>query len=355
MLIYKIAVKKSYQYLPVFVSLCSMSLISVKDHIGIPKYKQIVSSVEDALAAGLLKKGDRLPSINSVRNKFDLSRDTVMMAFNELKRRGIVESVSGKGYYIKSENINVSQKVFLLFDELNAFKEDLYNAFVNNLDEGIQVEIFFHHFSYEVFSKLIQDSLGSYHYYVIMPANLKGTEDVINILPEDKVYILDQLPKELRSYPSIHQNFEKDIFDSLMEAKELLQKYHKLVLLYSETKQPKGMLKGFQKFAGVAEIACEVIQTFEDRVIEKGAVYLVLDDQHLIVLIKKLKELQMEVGKDVGVISYNETLLKEIVEGGITTISTDFKEMGKRLAEMIVNDEKGNIENTRRVIIRNSL
>ena len=95
-----------------------------------------------------LKKGDKLPSINSIRNKFSLSRDTVLMAFNELKMRGIVESVSGKGYYIKSENINVKRKVFLLFDELNAFKEDLYNAFLEELNDNIQVDIFFHHFSF---------------------------------------------------------------------------------------------------------------------------------------------------------------------------------------------------------------
>ena len=101
-----------------------MSIISVKDNVGIPKYKQIVSSVEDALVSGELKKGDNLPSINKIRKKFSLSRDTVLTAFNELKARGIVESISGKGYYVKSEHIGVTQKIFLLFDELNAFKED---------------------------------------------------------------------------------------------------------------------------------------------------------------------------------------------------------------------------------------
>ena len=45
----------------------------------------------------------------------------------------------------------------------------------------------------------------------------------------------------------------------------------------------------------------------------------------------------------------------EIVEGAITTISTDFKMMGKRLAEMILNEEKAQIENPNHLIIRNSL
>ena len=50
-----------------------------------------------------------------------------------------------------------------------------------------------------------------------------------------------------------------------------------------------------------------------------------------------MKSENLTLAKDIGVISYNDTLLKEIVEGGITTITTDFNVMGKRLAEMILN------------------
>jgi len=332
-----------------------MTLISVSEHIGSPKYKQIVTSVEDGITSGLIKKGDKLPSINSIRNKFDLSRDTVLMAFNELKMRGIVESVSGKGYYIKSEDVGVKQKVFLLFDELNAFKEDLYNAFLQQLDADIQVDIFFHHFSFDVFQKHIYDSIGQYNYYVVMPANLTQTQTVLDKLPEDKVFVLDQLPPELMEYPSIHQNFEADIFRSLNEALPLMGKYKKIVLLFPDSKQPKGMLNGFQKFRKSIHFPCEVIASLEHRNLEKGEVYLVLDDRDLILLIKKIKEQQLETGKDIGIISYNDTLLKEVVEGGITTISTDFKTMGKRLADMLKNNERIQLENPNALIIRNSL
>jgi len=46
---------------------------------------------------------------------------------------------------------------------------------------------------------------------------------------------------------------------------------------------------------------------------------------------------------------------QEIVEGGITTISTDFNQMGKRLAQMVMNKEKSHIENSNDLIIRKSL
>ncbi|MEZ4795551.1 MAG: GntR family transcriptional regulator [Flavobacteriaceae bacterium] len=332
-----------------------MNLISVKEHIGVPKYKQIVLSIEKSLSKGNLKKGDRLPSINSIKNRFSLSRDTVLTAFNELKMRGVVEAIPGKGYFVKSENIDITEQVFLLFDELNSFKEDLYNSFLSNLDNNIQVHIYFHHFNVDVFRKHIYDSIGNYNHYVIMPANLKHTNTVIDKLPHDKVYILDQMHTELEHYSAIYQNFESDIYKGLMSASELLKKYTNLVLLFSDEKQPYGMLKGFEKFGKQTNFPIHVINNLSNRIPKKGEVYLILEDRSLIQLIKKIKHQNLILGKDIGIISYNDTLLKEIVEGGITTISTDFKQMGKRLAQMIMNNETVKIENTNGLIIRNSL
>jgi len=155
-------------------------MIQVKNKIGIPKYKQIIHSIEGAIKNGELKKGDKLPSINEIRNLNKLSRDTVLTAFNELKNRGIIKPVVGKGYYVSSENIDIQQKIFLLFDELNSFKEDLYNSFLENLGEHIQVDIFFHHFNHKIFNQLIIDNSGEYNYYVIMPANLENINNSIH-------------------------------------------------------------------------------------------------------------------------------------------------------------------------------
>ena len=189
-------------------------MIKVKNKIGVPKYKQIIHSIEDAIKNGNLEKGDKLPSINEIRNLNKLSRDTVLTAFNELKNRGIIKPVVGKGYYVSSENINIHQKIFLLFDELNSFKEDLYNSFLKNLGEHIQVDIFFHHFNENILHKLIKDNIGNYNYYVVMPANLKNTSNSIQTLPKDKVYILDQLHEDLSDYPAVYQNFEKTLFET---------------------------------------------------------------------------------------------------------------------------------------------
>ena len=332
-----------------------MDIVSVNKKSSTPKYKQIVASIENSISTGDLKKGDKLPSLNSIKNQHSLSRDTVLMAFNELKTRGIVQSIVGKGYYVLSEDIDVAQKVFLLFDELNSFKEDLYNSFLNNLGVNVQVDIFFHHFNYEVFSKLIHDNVGDYSYYVIMPANLDNTELVLGRLPKDKIYVLDQTNEKLSEYPSVHQNFEKNMYDGLLEGESLLNKYKKIILSFSPEKQPKGILTGFELFCKSHDYDREVVTSIKDREPKKGEVYIVLEDKSLIRIIKKIKEQELILGDEVGIISYNDTLLKEIVEGGITTISTDFNLMGERLAQMLLGNEQAQVENPNKLIIRKSL
>jgi DNA-binding LacI/PurR family transcriptional regulator len=48
---------------------------------------------------------------------------------------------------------------------------------------------------------------------------------------------------------------------------------------------------------------------------------------------------------EIGIVSFNETPLKGIIAPGITTVSTDFAEMGKTMAEMILNHHKLKIDN----------
>ena len=332
-----------------------MSIIQVTENRGIPKYKQIIESVEKELTKGRLRKGDRLPSVNAIRNKFSLSRDTVFMAYGELKKRGIIEAIAGKGYYVKSEDVNVKKKVFLLFDELNIFKEDLYNSFFNELGSHFQIDIFFHHFNTHVFEKHITDNLDNYNYYVIMPASLKKAKKSLSRLPKDKVFLLDQTNESLKDYAGVFQNFERNVYEGLNAVITELSRYKRLVFVKPKSNQPKGILLGYKKFIKQGSIKSLEINGVEALIPSISDVYFILDDRSLIEVIKKIKTSHLKIGKDVGLIAYNDSLLKEIVEGGITAISTNFHEMGKRMAKMVINEEFAHIENPNNIIVRQSL
>lgn len=331
-----------------------MEEVKIDAKSNIPKYKQIIKSIELGIQNGVYKKGDKLPSINAIRKTYSLSRDTVLVAYDSLKIRGIVQSIAGKGYYVKNTDVKVSKKIFVLFDELNSFKEELYNSLMKNLGSSITIDPYFHHFNNNVFNKLICDSNGSYNNYIIMPANIEKSYEPIKKLPKNKVYILDQITPELSNYRAIYQNHEKDIFNRLIDATSLIKKYQNLILLFDE-KQPLGMKKGVLKFCKIVNIQHEIVDTFTYAEPQKGDLYIVPDDKNLVIIIKKIKKERLRIGIDVGIIAINDTLLKEILEDGITTLTTNFNRMGRQLAKMILADEEMQIENPIELIKRKSL
>lgn len=333
----------------------SQKIIHVNHNKSLPKYQQIIDSFERAVFEKKLIIGDKLPSVNKLCMEYNISRDTVLLAYDNLKRRGIIRAIPGKGYYVNSTQIQIQHKVFLLFDELNVFKEDLYNSLLSHLGSKAKVEIFFHHFNFEVFTTLVRDNVGKYTSYVIMPANFDNSSEVINHLPRMNVYILDQLKADLLEYPAVYQNFKKDMFDSLQLLVKLIKKYRKLILLITESKQPKEMLIGFESFCESHDIPYEILYQFSEYSSQSGNAYIVPGDRDLIKLIKNAKDNHFTIGKDIGIISYNDSLLKEVVHNGITTISTDFDEMGKQLANLILHRKNQQIANKCKLTLRKSL
>ena len=332
-----------------------MSVLDIKSNSDIPKYKQIVQSIERAVVEDRVMDGDRLPSINSIRSRYALSRDTVLFAYQQLKEIGLVKSVAGKGYFVTLEQTVIKKTVFLLFDEFNAFKKDLFDAIVNTFPNNVRIDVFFHHFNKSLFNSLLKEHRNNYDYFVIMPSNIFNAERDISLIDKEKVYLLDQVSPKLRAYPAIFQNFEKDIFSALMQLNNRLKKYKKLTLIFDESIQPNGMLKGFEQFCQLHKFNYTIIHAFKNQLVERDNVYIIPDDRNLIRVLKQARSQNFSLGKETGVISYNDSMLHEMVEDGITTISTDFVEMGKTLVQMIQLKQHLHIENKSVVIQRNSL
>ncbi|WP_297096009.1 GntR family transcriptional regulator [uncultured Draconibacterium sp.] len=330
-------------------------VISINAKSAVPKYRQIIDSVQKSIEKRHLKKGDKVPSINQICSEFNLSRDTVMFAFNELKSKGILKSQPGKGYYIASTEIKVEERVFVLFDELNAFKEDLYNSLINSLKGKATVEVYFHHFNYKVFKNLITESIGNYTSYLIMPATFDNTGHLLSKLPQDRVYIIDRLKPELSKYPVVYQDFEQDFYDALVEGKEMIEKYRKLVFVNPGGKEPAERSEGFKRFCEENDFRYEIVKSLTGVKPSLWEAYFLISDRDLVEMVKIAKYCKFKLGKKFGVVSFNDTMLKEVVSGGITTISTDFTEMGKTLANMVVTRDKSQVRNKARMIVRNSL
>lgn len=159
------------------------------------------------------------------------------------------------------------------------------------------------------------------------------------------------------AFVEIYQDFENDIYNSLQEGFAKISKYEKLFMAYPENSvypYPKRILHGFRKFCVEHDIDFEVLdEIYDDMILKKGDLFIIITESDLVNLVNQIRNQEFELGSDIGVISYNDTPLKQLL--GITCISTDFKAMGETAARMIMEKEEGKVKNPFNFIDRNSI
>ena len=70
---------------------------------GIPVYRQIINQVCAAVASGVFKPGDQLPTIRALHERLNVNPNTVAKAYRELEFKGIIVSERGSGSFIKAQ------------------------------------------------------------------------------------------------------------------------------------------------------------------------------------------------------------------------------------------------------------
>jgi len=324
----------------------------MQNNFGSTKVKHLTDTLNDAISQGKYKTGEQLPSVNQLSRQYNLSRDTVFKAYRELKKRGIVDSTPAKGYHVAS----AMNKVLLMLDVYSPFKDVLYNSFVGRLSRNFKVDLVFHFYNEHLFETVISDSIGRYNYYVIMNFSNDALHDSLRKIDPAKLLILDLGDFEKNDYSYVCQDFGKSVCECLESNIKLIRKYKKIVLyLPDESEHPKILIKFFRKFAKDHMLIADVIQTRQKISLVKDTAYFIIQQKDLVEMVKRCRASELRIGQDIGMIAYNDTPMYEIIENGITVISTDFSLMGKKAADFVRSRQKVHEVIPTRMIVRGSL
>lgn len=334
--------------------------IRVDEFSATPKYLQLTNSILKAIETGKIRKNDLMPSINELSFELEISRDTAEKGYKYLKKMGVLGSVPGKGYFIQNSEFRQTLRIFLLFNKLSAHKKIIYDAFVAALGDYAAVDFYIYNNDFRLFKRLLTERKEEYSHYVIIPHTLDGEQqapDIINTLPADRLIILDKdLPGIKGDYAAVYENFEEDIYSALEKARESLSKYHTIKVIFPhDTYHPEQILEGCRRFCQEYAFGFKVVEDISEEPIGEGEVYINLMEVDLVVLIERIISLKLDLGRQVGVLSYNETPLKKIILNGISTISTDFQEMGTIAAQLVLDNSKRKVAVPFNLTLRNSL
>src|SRR5262245_60923276 len=92
-------------------------LLQVDFKSGKPVYLQLVDQIRYAAASGGLRPGEALPSIRPLAEELRINRNTIAKAYAELESQGVIETIPGKGCFLKENNTpftkGVRQKLLL--------------------------------------------------------------------------------------------------------------------------------------------------------------------------------------------------------------------------------------------------
>ena len=96
-------------------------LLKVDFQAGKPVYLQLADQIRHAAASGLLREGEPLPALRPLAEELRINRNTIAKAYQELEAQGIIETVHGKGFFLKKQQspFNGEARKQLLLTEID--------------------------------------------------------------------------------------------------------------------------------------------------------------------------------------------------------------------------------------------
>lgn len=301
------------------------------------KYIQLADAIRRDILDGALKKGDILPSINALAKSEKVARDTVVKAYAELRRRGIIEASHGKGYFVKTDELMTQLSVLLVFDVINAYKEKLFNGIRENLNERIATEVYFHHFNTKYLEAFLQEQKNNFDLFIVMAWSDSKVYSALRQLPENRTILLDRkIQMKEPNLRYVGQDHGGGFLEALYQAEANIKRYKRINLVFRDKhNHPIRIKHAFLEFCRSTAVKGRILKSLSGSSISDEEVYFVIDEEDLVTVVKACRKNGWELGKNVGLVSYNDTPMMEILEGGVSVITTDFYEIGKQLANYL--------------------
>ncbi|MFA6940596.1 MAG: GntR family transcriptional regulator [Clostridiaceae bacterium] len=125
-------------------------MINIDSRSSTPIYQQIIDGMKENILKGILKPGDKLPSVRELSALITANPNTVSRAYMELERQNVIETLRGRGTYVSAlyqprmeeERMNALKdnlkKIIIEAHYLGLSKEDIINLMESSyyFDEG---------------------------------------------------------------------------------------------------------------------------------------------------------------------------------------------------------------------------
>lgn len=316
-------------------------------HHSVPLFRQLMNYIEEQIRSGAFPPDKPLSSLNAMAIQTGLSKETVIKAYAHLCKEGVLNSMPGKGYFVREGYLSGKPSVFVLMDKFSLHQQDIMNGLLETLNGSADITIRMHYQNISQFESELNNALDRYDWYIVFPhfstdaISQEKAAKLISAIPPEKLIIMDRLIGGLSEMVGAsYQSIEMDIPAMLYPVLDDIRKYRCLryislsVSLYGDL-----VAETIGKFCENHSINYEILKEVPSEVYEKDLYFVSGSrlDRRLSKLISNIADSGLTIGKNIGLICYNDFPLTEFILGGMTTLSTDFTLMGSIAAQMILS------------------
>ena len=329
-----------------------------------PLFRQLMAYITGQIRSGAFSPDKPLPSLNAMAIQTGLSKETVIKAYAHLCKEGVLNSLPGKGYFVREGYLSGRPSLFVLMDKLSLHQQDIMGGIMEELSGRADITIRMHYQDIGQFESELGKALDRYDWYLVFPhfSIDKVTQEkaarLLGTIPPEKLIIMDRLIDGVpQTAGASYQSIEQDIPAMLEPVLDDIRKYGCLryislsVSLYGDL-----VAQTIRKFGDEHSVPVDILKEVPS-VIRKKDLFFVSGsrlDRRLSELIRNMSASGLAIGTDVGLICYNDFPLNEFILGGLTTLSTDFLQMGRTAAQMILSGKVSKVHSPCSLIRRNT-
>ena len=333
-------------------------------HLSEPLFRQLIAYIVDNIRHGIFSPDKPIPSLNAMAIQTGLSKETVIKAYAHLCKEGVLNSLPGKGYFVRDGYLSGKPSVFVLMDKFSLHQQDIMTGLLETLNGSADITIRMHYQSISQFEAELSKALDRYDWYVVFPHfSLEENSQakvvkLLNTIPAEKLIIMDRLVDGLSEMTGAsYQSIEQDIPAMLAPVLGDIRKYRCLryislsVSLYGDL-----VAETIRKFCEEHSVSVDILKEVPSVINEKDLFFVSGSrlDRRLSELIRNMSDSGLIIGEEVGLICYNDFPLNEFILGGLTTLSTDFTQMGRTAAKMILSGSLSKVHCPCSLIRRNT-
>ena len=319
-----------------------------------PLHKQFTNYVKRLVRSGEFSREKPLPSIQAMVIRTGISRETVVKGYAELCREGVLVSRKGKGYFVKDSYLTGVQSVIAFMDKMSTHQQEIMDGFMATVNPKAEITIRMHYQNVEWFEQALEAALDRYDWYLLFAHfsldddTQQMVEKLIAKIPARKLIIIDHLPSFAPPEAgAVFQSFETDVPAALKSAISDLRKYRRLCNIpLSSSLYRAQVARSIELFGESEGLEVRILDEIPDE-IQKGDLFFVSGsrlDKKLSHLLKAISSSKLIIGKEVGLICYNDFPLNEYIFGGLTTLSIDFEQMGRIAGKMVLDGRPAKVQ-----------